>query len=1052
MKLAAVIFVSLSVGILPALVAQERILTKSVTLKKNAILSSPLVIQANHITLDGNGAVIQGPGRPGDRKSYIGTGVRAEGCSGVTIVNLKVRGFERGLAARDGTGWRIGNCDFSDNYHDPDHGWGDYKRVGGLILTRISKSEICKTHANRVWNGLDLWECHQNRIVKNDFSHCSNVCLKLWTSCKNQVVENNLSYGLRIRPGEVHARDSTSVLLESGSNHNTFVKNDATHGGDGIFIRVLNGWVSTGNVFIENDCSHANNNGFEAWSPGNTYLRNKANHCSFGFWLGGSDHTVLIGNEAAYNGLSDGNHNAPESDFVHGGIVIVHGSGSHTIIDGNHCHHNNGAGIVFRGDLRSRGEKWKMYHLVVQRNRLENNRWGLFARFTDWLDLAGNTFAENKEDEFLEDVTHVTRFEADADVKAPPRAMLRGPSSAGVGKKVVFDASRSKCPGGRPITFQWDVGGTRYSSPVVKHVFSRPGFYRVGVTVSNGVLSSLAFLDFYAVEAVRETGTEGQAGRWGWTMGHNADNKGQVQFKDQAVALVGRTSVCMRPDPYKGHDVTAVFPKDRSARWNLKKRKHLTFWLRFRNPNNGGFQGVNPIVRLHAGKAAYTYTPAYKGMPRNLLGDLPYSEARHGWLHVEIPMAGSDAWVRSESFEGVPPPHIDKDLEFVTSATRIRSQNASSLASDGTYIYCMVSDHDRLFKSRDGRQWVDRNRPTRDLKGARADWTSGMLAFHAGSGEKGSLILAYRIPERNKFGRHPKRLVAYDVAGDTWSWLPAQTAMGHGSVMVDDCLFGLAHAVGGNYGGPLCRVNLRTPSGWGDRSVLGGLKGDNTWWLSRAAQLAVVDHRIWGIKNDWITPQPGEKDKIGDRLFVFDPGKYTPSKFTGENRWHEKNWKAVQTPGKDMGPLPFEVGHGASLVALPPGWCTSVGEKGGLFIVAGCSPSNHEGHGAPSNRYAVYDVESRKFTPGILPGPTGTGTSAVFHDGKLFIKRGGMHHGPLNGDLWIVTPLTPARARAAAARTKRERFDPGRVDSLSLQFDSTGHEAFRVWIDGLGFE
>jgi len=72
------------------------------------------------------------------------------------------------------------------------------------------------------------------------------------------------------------------------------------------------------------------------------------------FWLGGSDQTRLIGNEAAYNGLPDGFHNAPEPGFRHGGIVIVGGPSSHTVLDGNHCHHNNGGGIVFRGndDLR----------------------------------------------------------------------------------------------------------------------------------------------------------------------------------------------------------------------------------------------------------------------------------------------------------------------------------------------------------------------------------------------------------------------------------------------------------------------------------------------------------------------------------------------------------------------------------------------------------------------------------------------------------------------------------------------------------------------------
>jgi parallel beta-helix repeat protein len=371
------------------------VLTRNTTLEKNAVLNHGLIIEADGITVDGNGATLAGPGKVGDLKSFVGVGVLARGCSNVTIRSLKVRGFQSALVAQDGEGWLVEGCDFSDNFHDPDFGWGERKSCGGMILTRISRSVIRNNKANRVWDGLALTECDDNQVAGNDLSRCSNVCLKMWTACRNTISDNNLSYGIRIKPGEVHARDSTSVLMESGSNDNHFHRNDITHGGDGVFIRVLNGWVSTGNLFVENDCSHANNNGFESWSPGNTYIRNKANHCSYGFWLGGSDQTVLIGNEAAYNGRPDGPHNAPEAGFGHGGIVIVGGASSHSLLQGNHCHHNNGGGIVFRGDTASKGGKWRTYHWIVQQNRLENNRFGIWGRWGDWIYLANNTFAGN---------------------------------------------------------------------------------------------------------------------------------------------------------------------------------------------------------------------------------------------------------------------------------------------------------------------------------------------------------------------------------------------------------------------------------------------------------------------------------------------------------------------------------------------------------------------------------------------------------------------------------------------------------------------------------
>ena len=173
---------------------------------------------------------------------------------------------------RRATGWTIEDCHFSDNFHDPAFGWGENGRRGGIVLERVLRSTLRDNRANRVWDGCD-WSCEGNRLEDNDFSHTSNTCLRLWSSRRNEIRHNVLSHGIRISPGEIHARDSACVLIESGSNDNHFVNNDCTYGGDGIFIRSLNGWVSTGNVFEANDCSFANNNGFEAWSPRNIYRR-----------------------------------------------------------------------------------------------------------------------------------------------------------------------------------------------------------------------------------------------------------------------------------------------------------------------------------------------------------------------------------------------------------------------------------------------------------------------------------------------------------------------------------------------------------------------------------------------------------------------------------------------------------------------------------------------------------------------------------------------------------------------------------------------------------
>src|SRR5205823_3993180 len=204
--------------------------------------------------------------------------------------------------------------------------------------------------------------------------------------------------------------------------------------------------------------SYANNNCIESWSPGNTYIQNKANHGSYGFWLGGSDQAILLGNEAAYNGLPSGFHNAPEPGFGHGGIVIVKGPSSHTILDGNHCHHNNGAGIAFSGDEATKGRAWRTYHWIVQNNDLHDNRWGIWGRWGDWIYLANNRLAKNPEGNFFQDVTRLVETKPSGTVVSPPILELRGPERAKVGKPVHFDASASRDPRGRPLTFQWDLG------------------------------------------------------------------------------------------------------------------------------------------------------------------------------------------------------------------------------------------------------------------------------------------------------------------------------------------------------------------------------------------------------------------------------------------------------------------------------------------------------------------------------------------------------------------------------------------------------------------
>ena len=563
------------------------------------------------------------------------------------LKNLKVSGFSTGLVIRQAQGVTVTHCDFSDNYQNPKHGWGELPPRGGILLERVRLSVFAHNRANRVWDAIHLIESDDNLMEDNDFSHCSNTCAKLWRASRNKFLHNNLSYGIRIdrAAGEVHARDSTCVLIETGSNDNYWYRNDITQGGDGVFIRPLNRWVSRGNVFVENDTSYANNNCVESWSPGNTFIRNKANHGSYGFWLGGSDQTVLIGNEAAFNGRPAGNHNAPEAGFAHGGIVVVGGSGSHTLIEGNHLHDNNGAGLAFRGDVASEGRAWRIEHWVVQQNRLANNQFGIWGRWGDNIVLAGNVFTNNAQGNSIRDTTHLLELPVVPDNQTAPSAELVGPEVVAVGQAVRCYATTSRDPQGRSLQFAWWLDGEAGHESVLERTFAQPGFHRLGLTVQNGGLAALAWRDLLVVGPVaRELGTEGQASQWGYDLEGNADGKGRIIFADDPNAIVGGRCLRFTPDPYPGAYATAIFPAARNAAWNLTGRKTIQFWIRAENPNVPCFQNAGPVVRLLGQNGQVEFKPAKDG---NLLNDPPFSEARWRWMPVSIPIAGDASWQRT---------------------------------------------------------------------------------------------------------------------------------------------------------------------------------------------------------------------------------------------------------------------------------------------------------------------------------------------------------------------------------------------------------------------
>lgn len=620
----------------------------------------PIVVKASGVVIDGQGAWLVGPAADAESPAdFRGTAILAEGVSNVTLRNVKARGWETGLVVRDGTGWRIEGCDFSDNFHDPAFGWGENGRRGGILLERVSGSTLQNNRANRVWDACVLVDADDNLLEDNDFSHTSNTCLKLWTSCRNTVRGNTLTHGIRIDPGEVHARDSTCVLIESGSNDNRFLDNDCTHGGDGIFVRVLNGWSSTGNHFEGNDCSHANNNGVECWAPGNTFIGNTANHCSYGFWLGGSDRTRLIGNEASFNGLPDGPHNSPHlPDGGHAGIVFMFGSSSHVLARENRCQGNHGAGIALVGDLSEGGPAWKAFHWVLEGNALIGNRRGIHVQHADWIVTSGNRFEGNTSGDIVTE-GEVSRLVEQAaatpaatvaaaetfgagDVRAA--GMIDGPTTVCVGDMATY---RVQLGGSSPESDQavcWDAGdGTFHDGQIFTRIFDRAGVATVAANVSSGSVIDPLALSVFVTRSGREIGTEGDAAGWGLVDYHDRTRSGEqvsrAVFSDvESPRVVGQRAIAVDIAPYAGFRAALRFPAEGSLDLPLAGLKKLSFWLRAVNADTTGWQG-GPFLMLHGADGGVCFLEPAAG--RDLMRELALGEKADDWRLFSVPLAAS---------------------------------------------------------------------------------------------------------------------------------------------------------------------------------------------------------------------------------------------------------------------------------------------------------------------------------------------------------------------------------------------------------------------------
>jgi parallel beta-helix repeat protein len=288
-----------------------QVITQNTVLKPGIyLLPQGIRIDADHVSLDGQGAVLVGLDREG-------RGLTISGHRNVTVTNLQLRNYFHGIYARKCQDLTIEQCIVTDTAELPANElfldiWRSAANAygGGVFLWEVDEARIFNNELQHQQNGLQCYACHGLEVVANIADYCSGSGFYLNETSDSRFNDNYADFCCRYQPrpegGGHMGADAAGFVIVYRSCRNVFKNNFARLGGDGFFLAGLAPrGVHAGcdeNLFETNDGSYSPNIAFEAtFSRGNVFRRNKANYCNYGFWLGFSRENVLEENTVWHN-------------------------------------------------------------------------------------------------------------------------------------------------------------------------------------------------------------------------------------------------------------------------------------------------------------------------------------------------------------------------------------------------------------------------------------------------------------------------------------------------------------------------------------------------------------------------------------------------------------------------------------------------------------------------------------------------------------------------------------------------------------------------------
>jgi parallel beta-helix repeat protein len=309
----------------PIELQSSMVITQSVRVvpKTYRLAGPPIIVRGDNITVDFQGAMLEGIDPHADPDQARDTAIVIDGGSNIRIVKANIHGYKVGILARGTRQLTLRDNDLSGNWkprlfslveHESLVDWlsfhhnekGEWLRFGAAIyLEDVKGAELRNNTAVGGMNGLMLVRSTGVMIHDNNFSFNSGLGIGLYRSSDDTIIHNQLDYNVRGYSHRFYTRgqDSADLLLFEQSSRNVVALNSLTHGGDGVFLWAGQTTMDSGtggandNLFYGNDVSYATANGVEATFSRNEIIANRAWGSEYGVWGGYSYQTEIVEND-----------------------------------------------------------------------------------------------------------------------------------------------------------------------------------------------------------------------------------------------------------------------------------------------------------------------------------------------------------------------------------------------------------------------------------------------------------------------------------------------------------------------------------------------------------------------------------------------------------------------------------------------------------------------------------------------------------------------------------------------------------------------------------